>query len=102
MNKRYVVYCLLLMLVAMATWVFAASNVVEEKSVLSGVVTAEKLAVVGQSVKEGDILICVNTITGTAVAARATIDGTVVEVLVKPDDKTKIGDILVKIDSSRK
>jgi biotin carboxyl carrier protein len=86
----------------MVTWVFAAPNAVEEKSILSGTVIAEKLVIVGQSVKEGDSLVFVNTITGSAVAARATIDGTIVEVLVKPGDKIKTGDILVKIDSSRK
>jgi biotin carboxyl carrier protein len=102
MNKRYVAYGLLLLLVAMVTWAFAAPNAVEEKSILSGTVIAEKLVVVGQSVKEGDSLVCVNTITGSAVAARATIDGTIIEVLVKPGDKIKIGDTLVKIDSSRK
>lgn len=98
MNKRYIVYLVLMLTIVTMTWVFAAEHIVEEKSILSGTITAEHLVVVGQSVKEGDILACVGTITGPAAAARATTDGTVVAVLVKAGDKVKTGDVIAKIE----
>ncbi len=44
----------------------------------------------GQQVKEGEVLVCVKTALGIAVASRATVNGTVVEVLVKPGEIVKV------------
>jgi biotin carboxyl carrier protein len=101
MNKRYILYCALVLVALTATWVFAAGHSVEEKSVLSGTVITDSLAVTGQVVKEGDILVCVDTITGPAVASRATTDGIVSAVLIKAGDQIKQGDIVVKIESRK-
>lgn len=98
--KRYILYMAVFLVILTVTWAFAAANVVEVKSVLAGTVSDEQLAVVGQTVKEGDILVSVHTITGSAVAARATIDGTVKSVLVTPGTKVKPGDVVVKLDAA--
>jgi biotin carboxyl carrier protein len=102
MKKKYILYMAVLLVLAMATWVFAADNLVEEKSVLAGTVIADKLAVAGQAVKEGDVLVKVDTITGSAAAARATVDGTVRSVLVMPGNHLKPGDVVVKIEAAHK
>lgn len=99
--KRYVIYIVALLVVISVTWAIASSNVVEEKSALAGTVSEANLVTVGQTVKEGDILVCVNTVTGSAVAARATADGTVASVLVTPGMKIKPGDVVVKLSPVR-
>lgn len=102
MNKRNIMYLAIALLVVMGTWVFAATSVVEEKSVLSGTVIADHLAAVGQSVKEGDTLVNVDSITGPATAVRATTDGTVCAVLVSPGMRISVGTVAVKVESTRK
>lgn len=98
--KRYVLYIAVLLIAITVTWAIAAARVVEEKSVLAGTVIEENLAVAGQAVNEGDILVCVRTITGSAVAARATVDGKVTSVLVAPGAMIKPGDIVVKLEAA--
>ncbi len=67
-------------------------------SALSGQVLPLNLAAVGQTVKQGDILVYVRTSTGGAVpAARAPVDGKVVRVLVSPGDHVNTGDPVVVI-----
>lgn len=102
MTKRNIAIMAVVLLLLAVTLVFASPNIVEEKSVLTGVVVADHLVTVGQTVKEGDALVCISTITGTATAARATSDGTVVSVLVAPGAKIKTGDVVAKIEKSRK
>lgn len=68
----------------------ASGALVVQKSVLQGEVLATQLVAVGQQVKEGEVLVCVKTATGTAVASRATVNGTVAEVLVKPGEVIKV------------
>lgn len=99
--KRNIFYTVVVLLVIISvTWAIAAANDVEEKSVLAGIVVAERLVTVGQNVKEGDALVCVQTMTGIAVAARATVDGTVTSVLVTPGTTVKAGDVVVKLHAS--
>lgn len=100
--KRYMLYIVVILVVVTMSWAIAAAQVVEEKSVLAGTVSHEQLAVAGQTVKEGDILVRVDTITGPVAAARATVDGTVKSVLVAPGDRVKPGDVVVKLDAVRK
>lgn len=102
MLKRYMLYIAVLLVVVTMSWAIASTQVVEEKSALAGTVSPEHLAVVGQTVKEGDILVYVETITGSAVAARATVDGTVKSVLVVPGARIKPGDVVVTVDPARK
>lgn len=68
----------------------ANGALVVQKSILQGEVVATQLVAVGQQVKEGEVLVCVKTALGIAVASRATVNGTVVEVLVKPGEIVKV------------
>ncbi|MDR5695555.1 MAG: hypothetical protein QN198_04060 [Armatimonadota bacterium] len=62
-----------------------ATEIVEIYPSVAGVVV--KVPEVGARVREGDDLVFVRTSTNPqAVTARATVDGTVLEVLVKPGD----------------
>lgn len=62
----------------------APKALVEVKASLRGEVLADGLAKAGDSVNEGDPLVYVRTQTGRDVAARATVDGRVAEMLVGP------------------
>jgi biotin carboxyl carrier protein len=98
MHRRNIVYLAVALVMLAVTWAFAAGHIIEEKSILTGVVTSENLVVVGKTVKEGDVLMSVETIAGPAAAVRATADGTVVEVLAKPGARIKTGDVVIKIE----
>jgi biotin carboxyl carrier protein len=91
----------ILTLIAVA-WAMASGALVDQKGVLSGRVLAQGLAVPGADVCEGAVLVVVDTITGPAPAVRATVDGKVKEVLVKPGDIIRTGDVLVRIEPARK
>lgn len=54
------------------------------KATLRGEVVADGLAKQGDEVREGAVLVRVKTQTGLGVAARAPVDGRVIEVLVSP------------------
>jgi biotin carboxyl carrier protein len=72
---------------------------VDVRATLRGEVVAEGLARVGDEVSEGDPLVYVRTATGRAVAARATVDGRVVEVLVRPGTVIReLGTVVARID----
>jgi biotin carboxyl carrier protein len=85
--RATIVVCLGLMLVG-ASLIGAADaaprQAVEVKATLRGEVLADGLAAVGDDVREGDPVVFVRTQTGRGVAARAPVDGRVVEVLVRP------------------
>ena len=68
-----------------------------QASSLCGVVVEEGLVSVGTVVKEGQVLVMVRTFAGNAPAARASVDGTVVEVLVVPGAQITAGQIVAKI-----
>ncbi len=93
-----VVACLL----AATIWVGAAANLVDQNGVLSGRIAARNLVAVGTFVKEGTILANVESISGAAPVARATRDGIVREVLVKPGDMVKAGQVVARIEPAAK
>jgi len=62
----------------------APKPAVEVKATLRGEVLGEGLVRPGDDVSEGTPLVYVRTPTGRGVAARATVDGRVIEVLVSP------------------
>lgn len=66
---------------------------------IAGAVVAQGLVRVGQTVRQGDPLVYVQTTTspGPALAAVAPADGQVTRVAVKPGDTVKIGDPVVEI-----
>jgi Pyruvate carboxylase len=80
----------------------AAGPLVDQKGVLGGRVLAEGLAFPGADVREGDVLVRIDGLTGPAIAVRANIDGKVREVLVRPGDTIRTGDVLVRIEPVRK
>ena len=75
---------LAVIVVVASTAVGAAPRLVDVRATLRGEVVADGLAQVGDQVSEGDPLVYVRTQIGRAVAARAPVDGRVVEVLVRP------------------
>ena len=99
-GKKNIVLVTLVLVLSVTVWVLASGRLVEHRSVLSGHV----LSVVnpGAAVQEGTVLVVVGTLTGPVPAARATTDGVVKEVLVKPGDIIRQGDLVVRIESSQK
>ena len=97
LRKKRIVLSLLLLLAMLYCLSFAAGAAVDQKCVLKGTVIAEGLAYPNERVCQGDILVNVSTLVGAGAAARATVDGVVQEVLVKPGDMVKPGDVLVSI-----
>ena len=75
----------------------SSASAVAQVSSLNGTVVADGLVAVGTAVKEGQVLVMVKTFAGNAPAARASIDGTVVEVLVVPGSEITAGQVVVKI-----
>ena len=90
------------LLLAATIWVVSAENLIDQQSVLGGRILSQNLATAGTSVKEGTVLANVESITGAAVAARATRDGIVREVLVKPGDIVRVGQVIARIEPSVK
>ncbi|MDR7451369.1 MAG: acetyl-CoA carboxylase biotin carboxyl carrier protein subunit [Armatimonadota bacterium] len=76
------------------------SGWLDVKSTLAGTVLADDLVEVGARVEDGQPLVYVRTVlTGTkAVAARAPRNGTVREVLVRPGQRVRQGDVVVRIE----
>ncbi|MDR3592278.1 MAG: biotin/lipoyl-binding protein [Negativicutes bacterium] len=99
--RNIAVMVLILLFVAVA-WATANGSAVDQKSVLSGRVLADGLAKAGDNVREGDIVVVVDTITGPVPAVRANTDGKVKEVLVKPGDTVRTGDVVARIEPARK
>ena len=85
---------------ALAVTVTAAPRAaVDIKATLRGEVLPDGLAKVGQDVSEGDPLVYVKTPTGRGVAARATVDGRVLDVLVRPGTIIReLGTIVARLD----
>lgn len=103
MNRIKIIAVLTAVLVlAAAAWAVAADSLVDQKGVLSGRVLAEGLVSPGTIIREGDVLVRVEGLTGPAIAVRANVDGKVGEVLVKPGDTIRTGDVLVRIEPARK
>ena len=76
--------------------VSAANMLVDQKSILSGKVHAAIGP--GSVVREGDVLVVVNTILGPSPAVRATMDGVVRELLVTPGAEVRQGEIALRLE----
>jgi biotin carboxyl carrier protein len=83
------VVLMLLALALTAPGIPAAPAQRDVKATLTGEVLEQGLVRPGDVVKDGDPLVWVRTITGRGVAARAPVDGTVAEVLVRPGEPIK-------------
>lgn len=98
--KRYLkgIVVLALMIIGATFWIVSASNAVDQKAVLAGRVLPMGMVAIGSVVREGTPLMYIDSISGAMPAARAITDGTVREVLVKPGDMIRTGDVVVRID----
>ncbi len=77
----------------------AGKPIVDVRATIRGDVLADGLAKLGDDVTEGQPLVYVSTRTGRAVAARATVDGRVVEVLVRPGSAIReLGAVVARLD----
>ena len=83
---------------AFGVYSFAFAAGVAQKSTLNGVVQADGLVKVGQSVRQGDVLVKVKTIMGASPAARATVTGTVKAVYVTAGQQIAGGQIVAEIE----
>ena len=97
-HKKSIIALTVLLVIGVVAWSLAAGQTVDQRGVLSGSVMSKGLVATGAVAREGDILVYVETITGPAAAVRANVDGVVREVLVRPGDTVKTGDVLVKIE----
>ncbi len=98
MKKRNLICILMICMILMGAAVAMATGnkQVEQKAVISG--TVVRTVAAGTAVKSGDSLIEISTLTGATSAARATVDGTVGQVLVRQGDEVKPGQVVAYIE----
>lgn len=96
-KKSITIFVIGLLLIAGSVLVMA-NDIVAQKASLSGVVTSSGLAKPGDSVREGDVLVKIDTITGAIPVSRATTNGIVKEVLVSPGVTIAVGDVVARIE----
>lgn len=78
----------------------AAAADVSYATVLSGsVVSVVSVAPVGATVKEGDVLLTVNSLAGPMPAARSDKEGVVKTVLVQPGSQVQQGAVVVVVET---
>ena len=100
MKKKYLVSAMLMLMLLITTVGLAMENKqVEQKAVLSGIVTT--VITEGSTVKVGDSLVEISTLTGTSAAARATVNGVVSQVLVNTGDEIKPNQVVVYIEQAQ-
>ena len=75
----------------------AAADDVSYTTVLSGSVVS--VAPVGATVKEGDVLLTVNSLAGPMPAARSDKEGVVKTVLVQPGSQVQQGAVVVVVET---
>lgn len=86
---------LVLLILAVVSVVAAAPGLLDVRATLTGEVLEAGLARPGQVVRDGEPIVSVRTLVGSAVAARAPADGTIVEVLVRPGQVISARGIIV-------
>lgn len=93
--KNIIIMALALVL-AIGGLCYAAGSVPQVSS-LAGTVVSDGLVTAGTSVSEGQVLVKVKTIAGTAPAARANCNGKVASVNVSPGSKISAGQVVATI-----
>lgn len=99
-RKQKLVVLLTLAFSLFAFTLVSAAGLIDQKSVLSGKV--HSAVGPGSAVREGDVLVVVDTIMGPSPAVRATVDGVVRELLVKPGSDIRQGQVAVRIEPKAK
>lgn len=99
MKKRSIIFIFAIAIFMICAAGLAMENKqVKQTAVVSGTVSSTIAA--ETVVKSGDSLVEISTLTGTTSAARATVDGTVKQILVKQGDEIKAGQIVAYIEQS--
>jgi len=99
LRKNAIIIAAIAIFIIAGSLLVTANGVVDQVSVLSGPVIS--LVAPGTTVREGDILVQIGTLTGPVPAARASMSGIVKEVLVKSGDSIKIGDVVARIEAGK-
>lgn len=98
MLRKKSLVCLTVLLIALlSAGAVLAGSLVEQRAVLGGKVVAA--VSVGAAVREGDELVRVETLAGSATAARATASGVVKAVLVGPGQEIRSGEVVVRLEA---
>ena len=100
LKKKRLILLFIAALLIVSAVAYAAAPV-NQVSSLSGKVSAQNIVSKGQTVKEGQVLIMIESITGTAPAARANTDGVVTALMVKPGDMVKSGQVVAQITPAK-
>lgn len=97
MKKQHKIITVLAMVGAFFLGSTALAADVQHTAVLGG--TVANVAPVGQSVKEGDVLLTVNGLAGPMPATRASVDGVVKAVMVHPGTDVHQGEVVIVVAS---
>ena len=96
MKRKYLILSTIIALILLTTVGLAMGNKqVEQKAVIAG--TVSSTVAEGTTVKMGDSLVEISTLTGTS-AARATVNGVVKQVLVKVGDNITPNQVVVYVE----
>lgn len=99
MKKKMILSVILSLMTIIFTAVVAMAANVSQTTVLGGAVT--EVVTTGTQVKEGDVLLTVETIGGPMVAARATVTGTVQSVFVQKGANVEVGQEVAVINDGK-
>ena len=97
LGKKLRILVMAAFFIAAAAGAHCAERLIDQTSTLGGKVSGQKLVVVGEKVKEGQALLQIEGIAGAMPAVRATADGVVAQVLVKPGDKIGGGQVVIRL-----
>jgi biotin carboxyl carrier protein len=97
-NRKWLRWTVLALVLLLAAGTVFAAGLVDHKAVLSGRVSGQDLTNAGQDVREGDVLVRVETVAGAQPAVRAAVNGVVREVLVRPGDTIQAGKVVVRVE----
>lgn len=96
-HRKIMILLITVLILAVGAWTASAAGLVDQRAVLQGEVISFVPA--GTHVEEGTELVRVSTLAGSATAARATVRGTVKEILVHQGGMIKNGDVVVRIQA---
>ena len=97
-NRKWLRWTVLALVLLLAVGTVFAAGLVDHMAVLSGRVSGQDLASAGQDVREGDVLVRVETVAGAQPAVRAAVNGVVRDVLVRPGDTIQAGKVVVRVE----
>ncbi len=96
MKRKYLILSTIIALMLTTVGLAMGNKQVEQKAVIAG--TVSSTVAEGTTVKMGDSLVEISTLTGTSAAARATVNGVVKQVLVKVGDNITPNQVVVYVE----